>query len=46
MKLINSDAPGSTSADLKCFGHTVCARPVFPLDDAVPFDPQVKIFRR
>ncbi|NQV26041.1 MAG: M81 family metallopeptidase [Rhodopirellula sp.] len=45
-KLINVDAPGSTSANLKSLGHTVCARPVFPLDDKVPFDPEVKIFRR
>ncbi len=43
---VNVDAPGSTSANLKSLGHTRCARPVFPLDDDVTFNPQVKIFRR
>ncbi len=43
---VNVDAPGSTSANLKSLGHTRCARPVFPLDDDVTFNPQVKIFSR
>ena len=43
---VNVDAPGSTSANLKSLGHTRCARPVFPLDDDVTFNPQVKVFRR
>lgn len=45
-KLINVDAPGSTSANLKSLGHTICARPVFPLDEDVLFEPDVRIFRR
>jgi len=40
----NVDAPGSTSANLPSLGHTVCARPIFPLDDAVEFDPIVELF--
>jgi microcystin degradation protein MlrC len=44
--LINIDAPGSTSANLKSLGHTRCARPIFPLDGNVTFTPQAKRFRR
>ena len=45
-RLINVDAPGSTSANLRSLGHTKCARPIFPLDEAVSFAPQAKIFQR
>jgi len=45
-KLINVDAPGSTSANLKSLGHTNCARPIFPLDEAVEFTPSADVFRR
>jgi microcystin degradation protein MlrC len=44
--LVNVDAPGSTSANLKSLGHTRCARPVFPLDERVTFTPQARLFRR
>jgi hypothetical protein len=44
--LINVDAPGSTSANLKSLGHTRGPRPIFPLDDNVTFKPKAKIFRR
>jgi microcystin degradation protein MlrC len=44
--VVNVDAPGSTSANLKSLGHTRCARPVFPLDENVTFTPAAKIFRR
>lgn len=44
--LLNVDAPGSTSANLPYLGHTVCRRPIFPLDDNVSFTPQVEIYRR
>ncbi len=44
--IINVDAPGSTSANLLYLGHTACARPIFPLDPDVTFDPQVRIFQR
>lgn len=43
---LNVDAPGSTSANLQSLGHTVCARPLFPLDEDVPFTPAVQVFRR
>lgn len=44
--LVNVDAPGSTSANLKSLGHTRCARPVFPLDEGVTFTPRARLFRR
>ena len=45
-RLIDVDAPGSTSANLRSLGHTLCPRPVFPLDDEVSFRPVADIFRR
>ncbi|MEE2988987.1 MAG: M81 family metallopeptidase [Planctomycetota bacterium] len=44
--LINVDAPGSTSANLLSLGHTRCARPVFPLDEKIDFQPAVEIYQR
>jgi microcystin degradation protein MlrC len=43
---VNVDAPGSTSANLRSLGHTVCRRPIFPLDEDVPFEPAARVFRR
>lgn len=43
---LHVDAPGSTSANLPYLGHTVCARPIFPLDGDVAFVPQAKIYQR
>lgn len=43
-KNFNVDAPGSTSADLKSLGHTICARPMFPLDEDVAFAPQATLY--
>ncbi|MBT3605345.1 MAG: M81 family metallopeptidase [Candidatus Latescibacteria bacterium] len=40
----NIDAPGATSANLKTLGHTICQRPMYPLDESVTFDPQVEIY--
>jgi microcystin degradation protein MlrC len=40
-KNFNIDAAGATSADLKSLGHTICARPMYPLDAGVTFSPQV-----
>ncbi len=40
----NVDAPGSTSANLRSLGHTICERPIFPLDEGVRFSPQVEIY--
>ncbi len=45
-KLINVDAPGSTSANLKSLGHTKCERPIFPLDNTINFKPVADVFRR
>lgn len=45
-RLINVDAPGSTSANLKSLGHTRCPRPIFPLDADVRFAPIADVFRR
>jgi microcystin degradation protein MlrC len=45
-RYIDVDAPGSTSANLRSLGHTRCARPIFPLDTEVPFQPQAKLFQR
>lgn len=45
-RLIDVDAPGSTSANLKSLGHTLCERPIFPLDEGVDFEPVCELFRR
>ena len=45
-RLINVDAPGSTSANLPTLGHKVCRRPIFPLDANVVFEPRAKLFSR
>jgi microcystin degradation protein MlrC len=45
-KNFNIDAPGSTSADLKSLGHTICARPIYPIDEGVAFTPRAVIYRR
>jgi microcystin degradation protein MlrC len=44
--MIDVDAPGSTSANLRSLGHVRCPRPMFPLDDEVPFEPRVELFAR
>jgi microcystin degradation protein MlrC len=44
--LVNVDAPGATSANLKSLGHTRCARPLFPLDDIPHYTPEARVFRR
>jgi microcystin degradation protein MlrC len=43
-KNFNIDAPGATSANLKSLGHTICARPVYPLDEGVTFSPKAVIY--
>lgn len=45
-RLINVDAPGSTSANVRSLGHSRCRRPIFPLDSEVTFVPQAQIFTR
>jgi len=44
--LVNVDAPGATSANLKSLGHTRCMRPMFPLEANVEFHPRVLVFSR
>lgn len=45
-RLVNVDAPGATSANLRSLGHTRCRRPIFPLDDGVDFVVKVDVFHR
>ena len=45
-RVVNVDAPGSTSANLHSLGHTRCVRPIFPLDEGVIFAPRVQLFSR
>ena len=42
----NIDVPGATSANLKSLGHTICARPIYPLDDGVEFHPVATLYQR
>lgn len=42
--LLNVDAPGATSANLKSLGHRETSRPIFPLDKDVEFEPLVEIY--
>jgi microcystin degradation protein MlrC len=46
VRMVNIDAPGSSSANLPSLGHTRCPRPMFPLDPEVPFHPVAKLFSR
>src|SRR5258705_753269 len=42
----NIDVAGATSANLKSLGHTICARPMYPLDDGVEFNPVATLYSR
>jgi microcystin degradation protein MlrC len=42
----NIDVPGATSANLPTLGHTLCARPIYPLDADVAFEPKATIYTR
>lgn len=46
VKNFNIDAPGSTSADLISLGHTICKRPIYPIDLDVDFVPKVTWHQR
>ena len=46
VRMVNVDAPGSSSANLPSLGHTRCPRPVFPLDANATFTPKAKLFHR
>ena len=41
----NVDVAGSTSANLKSLGHTICQRPIYPLDEGVEFEPKATLYR-
>ena len=45
-RLVNVDAPGATSANVRELGHVVCERPVFPLDEIPQYQPTADLFRR
>lgn len=45
-RMVNIDAPGSSSANLPYLGHTRCPRPIFPLNEEVPFRPVARRFFR
>jgi microcystin degradation protein MlrC len=42
--MLDVDADGSTSANLKRLGHAKCPRPIFPLDSRIPFRPAASLF--
>ncbi len=45
-KNFNIDVPGATSANLPTLGHTICSRPMFPLDEGVTFTPKAALYSR
>lgn len=45
-ELIGVDAPGSTSANLPYLGHTVCPRPMYPMEKDATFTPNAQLFSR
>jgi microcystin degradation protein MlrC len=45
-RMVNVDAPGSSSANLPSLGHKRCPRPIFPLDADVTFTAEAKLFQR
>lgn len=38
------DVPGATTANLPLLGHRICARPMYPLDPDVAFEPEVEVY--
>lgn len=45
-RMVNVDAPGSSSPNLPYLGHRRCPRPIFPLDADVTFTAEAKLFQR
>ena len=45
-KNFNVDAPGSTSANVSSLGHTLCARPIYPIEPDTAFTPRAVTYRR
>ena len=46
VRMVNIDAPGSSSANLPYLGHTRCPRPIFPLDAEITLHLKSKLFSR
>ncbi len=42
----NIDVPGATSANLPTLGHTLCARPMYPMEPETRFDEPVATLYR
>ena len=42
----NVDAIGSTSANLPTLGHTICERPMYPMEPDTEFTPKTEVFSR
>ena len=42
--IVPVDVPGATSANLRSLPYERCVRPIFPLDEAVEFEPVVQRF--
>jgi microcystin degradation protein MlrC len=45
-QLIGVDVTGSTSANLPSLGHTICRRPMYPMELDTIFEPEVQLFSR
>ena len=45
-KNFNVDAPGSTSANVASLGHTLCARPIYPIEPETTFTPKATLYTR
>jgi microcystin degradation protein MlrC len=45
-KNFNIDAPGATSANLPYLGHTICARPMYPMELDTAFIPAPQMYQR
>ncbi|MCP8939110.1 M81 family metallopeptidase [Alsobacter sp. SYSU M60028] len=45
-KNFNIDIPGATSNNLPTLGHTICMRPMYPLDPGVEFHPRPVVYAR
>ena len=45
-KNFNIDAPGATSADVRSLGHTICARPMYPMELDTTFTPKAVTYAR
>ncbi len=45
-KNFNIDAPGAASANIRMLGHTICVRPMYPLDETVVFTPVATMYTR